>query len=131
MSLEEDLFKAVEANPSDNEAKSVYADYLEEQGNYDLAFALRWCGKRNKHPSFLYKRPRWVRATHRHKSLGKAPDQIPQMIFNVMKGPTQRGRLYRWKGFVGRLYYIRCKDLRDAFGRLAAAFRKLKDEIDL
>ncbi len=47
---EEALVRAIRNNP-DPVHKLVYADWLEEHGQDDLAYAYRWAAHRDKHPA--------------------------------------------------------------------------------
>lgn len=50
MNLKIALFRQVLQEPTNQEVKLVFADYLEEHGNPDLAFAYRWAAKHGKYP---------------------------------------------------------------------------------
>lgn len=47
------LWRAIAEEPFDSLRKMVLADWLEDHGKHlEVAAALRWCGRRGKHPSF-------------------------------------------------------------------------------
>ena len=57
MNLEDAFVSDVLRNPGDATPKLVYADWLDEHGRPDLAFAYRWMATRGRHPA-LRQRPR-------------------------------------------------------------------------
>jgi uncharacterized protein (TIGR02996 family) len=50
MTTEDALWRAVEAAPADPVPKAALSDYLEERGQSDTAYALRWMMKYGKMP---------------------------------------------------------------------------------
>ena len=50
MSEEQAMWAAVKANPADGLPRLVLADWYDERGRSDLAYALRWSARRNKYP---------------------------------------------------------------------------------
>jgi uncharacterized protein (TIGR02996 family) len=44
------MFQEVLDHPREHDRKMVFSDWLEEHGENDLAFAMRWMGKRKMYP---------------------------------------------------------------------------------
>ena len=55
----EQFLREIEHAPQDNDLKRLFADWLEERGEGDLAFAFRWCAHYNRHPLRDHEAPRW------------------------------------------------------------------------
>lgn len=51
---EESFWKHLESNPTDNTTKLVFADWLQEQGQEDLARCIRCCVRRKRWPKKDY-----------------------------------------------------------------------------
>jgi uncharacterized protein (TIGR02996 family) len=56
----EDFLREIEDRPTDNALKCLFADWLEERGEDDLAFAFRWCAFHDKHPTLTDITSAWV-----------------------------------------------------------------------
>jgi len=50
MTTSDELIAVLAQNPSDSALYLVTADLLEEEGNWELARAYRWCGENKKYP---------------------------------------------------------------------------------
>lgn len=50
MTTKEQFLQMIETHPLDWELKGVFADWLEEQGENDLAGTFRWCVQNRQHP---------------------------------------------------------------------------------
>jgi uncharacterized protein (TIGR02996 family) len=46
----EDFEAALDRDPDDGALRLVYADWLEEQGDVELAYAQRWMARHGKRP---------------------------------------------------------------------------------
>lgn len=53
------LLAAIEADPDDALPKLVMADFLDDHGEPDLAYAYRWCANEGKWPEFDRRRRDW------------------------------------------------------------------------
>lgn len=115
--VDEDAFwRQIEA-AARPENKLVFADWLEEAGNSDLAFAMRWAGKRDRHPARSPKGRYWAwgcsspRANFLYDKY-----EIPRIVFDRLR-PARYGR-------------NRAASLPVIFTRLAAALAKIRREIE-
>jgi uncharacterized protein (TIGR02996 family) len=90
---EYDAFVAkVVAELSDPAPKLVFADWLDDRGFADLAFAYRWCGRRGKYPTEVVQfgtEYRWRSETKSRKAPETSPEAIPWVLFDRMA--TGRG----------------------------------------
>ncbi len=46
----QEFAKAIEEDPSDEDRQRIFAEWLDEQGEADLAYGLRWCAARHIRP---------------------------------------------------------------------------------
>jgi uncharacterized protein (TIGR02996 family) len=83
----EDFEAALDLAPDDWALRRVYADWLEEQGDYELAHAQRWMAVNRKHPRqwsdcALDEKPWrwfvWVHIEQYHESRGHAYEDLPR-----------------------------------------------------
>lgn len=49
----EAFWAKIEENPADAACKLVFADWLEEHGEEDLAYCMRWCAGHSKCPAYF------------------------------------------------------------------------------
>lgn len=100
----------------------VFADWLEEQGEPDLAFAYRWAARRQRFPEPTFARRYWqwsARLRGQHRPV--YAHQLPPIIFNNMPGKfivqTSPG-------------YVSAKSVESAFAHLSRALAKIRKEIE-
>ena len=102
------LLRAVTDSP-DPAHKLVYADWLEERGEVDLAHAYRWAASRGLHPHLAAAR-RWARWFAPTRGKRSAPNRLPRVVYGQLK--RRENRLGGFKQY---------KSLHAAFARLAEA----------
>lgn len=87
MTEREQFIEQIKANPEDHQLKMVFADWLQDHKEPDLAHAYRWCGKHKKHPRITPKGrfSRW----HRLKKNNNKKEftwEINCFVFDFMAG---------------------------------------------
>ena len=83
------LFNAVLENPDDGDRKLVFADWLEEHGDGDMGYCMRWCADWGRHPTHY---PNHVFADHRWQWATTLPGQtkpvythqLPNAVYLLM-----------------------------------------------
>ena len=60
MTDESAFHRGLDLTPTDWPLRLVYADWLEEQGRLNEAFAQRWMAQEQKRPRFYHKFQQWV-----------------------------------------------------------------------
>lgn len=72
---------------SDPAPKLVFADYLREQNEDDLAYAYEWCARNNKYPETKLKSTVWQKM----KTVNdKKPYRLPHCIFQSLDITNKR-----------------------------------------
>jgi uncharacterized protein (TIGR02996 family) len=117
------FWAAVAAAPDDPGPKQMLADWLAEKTDdqlaQDIAYALRWAVTRGQRPHVTPRGRFYSWSTLRrgqHKPV--SPDQLPRDVF-LNLGPGQQGSNFR------------CRSMMLAYQRLAAALRRLRDEVEI
>lgn len=113
------LWREIEADPSPD-PKRVLADWLEERGELpDLAYALRWCAARGRHPHrspqgryFTWGTVSVVRGKPRRAG---SPQEVPRIVYDYLR-PRR---------------YPRYRDVRHAYLALARALRTLRGACEI
>jgi len=108
----------IKAEPTNHLARSVFADWLDEQGDEWLGFALRWSGARGRYPLVTPHRrfANWaVVLRGQHKPAH--PHQLPRLVYNVLTG-AKAGQHFRYVS------------VESAFAALAGALAKLRAVVD-
>jgi hypothetical protein len=103
------------------ESKQVYADWLDDNGQSDLAFAYRWAARRGKYPSLsLGGRCATWYAVMNPAHAGQS-HKLPAPVIDAMAGVTDR-RVTRFRN---------CAGVGEAFEVLAEALAKLRRLVEL
>jgi uncharacterized protein (TIGR02996 family) len=132
VNLEDAFVGDILRNPQDATPKLVYADWLDERGRPDLAFAYRWMATRGRHPG-LRQRPRarkpWAWWHERslameypaeHDDIRRSPGAfLPLLVFRAM-GPEDVLAAHAYYRTVG-----------ECVQGLANALKRLRDLVDL
>lgn len=114
------LLELAEKGPPDKDVLPILADWLEERGELpDLAYALRWCAARGRHP---HRSPRgryftWGAVSVARGGSRKAgtPHEVPRVVYDRLR-PRR---------------YPRYRDVRHAYLALARALRTLRDAVEI
>ncbi|HKI32040.1 MAG TPA: TIGR02996 domain-containing protein [Gemmataceae bacterium] len=121
------FLEAILANPEDAAPLLIFADWLEERGRSDLAFACRWMGYRGYRPGER-RRPRlrkpwawWHEKSAEYEAdlddrtdVARCPHaRLPALLFQAMTG--------RW---LAHAYYLTWPE---AANGLAAGLKRLRD----
>ena len=99
--------------PGAQDARGIFADWLEDEGRTELAEAMRWCvreGKRPRRYSLHAAKYAWFRAT-----LSFYYDALPAKVFSRI---SRKSRTYHG--------WIEYKTIQDAYSALAIALSKTK-----
>lgn len=104
---------ATQPQTAPRDEMAVLADWLDEHGEPDLAFAYRWAAGRGRYPIVTPKR-KWAFWSTLSRGQHKPawPHQLPREVFHWLK--PSRGK-------------CRYRDVAMAFVRLAAALKRLRD----
>lgn len=120
MSQEQSMWATVKANPADGLPRLVLADWCDENGKPDLAYALRWSARRGRYPMVTPYR-RYATWGTLLKGQHKPPHQhqIPRLVFDLLRPVGQFS-----------MFGHRSKTAEMAFERLAEALKRLRDVIN-
>lgn len=114
------LLQAVIDDP-DPAHKYVYADWLDEHGWPDLAYAYRWAASRDHHP-ILTEKLRLANWCRRHKGTRKHyPHHLPRQVYEAMANG----------GFGGKGPIKRYRNLEGAFQKLSEALAMLRGIVEV
>jgi uncharacterized protein (TIGR02996 family) len=125
---DEPFLAAILATPEDAAPLLIYADWLDEHGRADLAFACRWMGYRGFRPG-QRRRPRLRKpwAWWHDKSADAEPDELDRA--DIARCPEARLPLLLFQAMTGSLwshaYYLTWPEAAAALARGLKALRNL------
>lgn len=115
------FLSAIESEPGEKVHLLAYADWCEENGEDDRAYALRWMAARGRFPHGVGMNYGWADGSKgQHLRYGSAREcaVLPGAVFRSL--PNAPATLYDFYGEIG-----------DAVGAISSALRHLKDCLDI